>query len=98
VAIMAINTCGVNPQPFDPDSHNYAYEYWQCFESKIISLDCDSNGTPDEHEGVMGLVVAKASANGVQNEYVARKLWPIEDCRQFIRDAAALLKGTKYPR
>jgi hypothetical protein len=45
---------------------------------------------------VKGLVVAKASANGVLHEYVARRLWPIRDCRLFVKDATALLKGTKH--
>lgn len=90
------NVCGVRPRPFGTSSHHYPYEYWQCFESKAISFDCDSNGTPDEYEGVMGLIVAKASANGVRHEYIARRLWPIKDCRQFIRDATALLKRNKY--
>lgn len=93
---LAINACGVVPRPFNSNSHYYPYEYWQCFESKTLSFDCDSNGIPDEHEGVMGLIVVKASMNGVQHEYLERRFWPIKDCKGFLKDAAAILKGTQY--
>src|SRR5437868_1384821 len=53
---LARNACEVIPRPFNSSStHYYPYEYWQCFKSKSISFSCDSNGIPDEHEGVMGL-------------------------------------------
>lgn len=93
---LAINTCGVTPKPFNIDSRYYPYEYWQCFESRTISFDCDSNGIPDEYEGVMGLIVVKTSASGVQHEYIEHRLWPIKECKRFIKDAAHLLKGTEY--
>jgi len=93
---LAINACDVTPKPFNSAAHYYPYEYWQCFERKSISFSCDSNGIPDEHEGVMGLIVVKASANGVQHEYIERRFWPIKDCKRFLRDAAALLNGTQY--
>ena len=73
-----------------------SYQYWQCFESKGISFDCDSDGTPDEYEGVMGLIVVKVSTRQDQHEYLEHRLWPIRQCRCFIKDAAALLKGNKY--
>lgn len=94
---LAINTCGVRPHPFNLASHHYRpYEYWQCFESKVLSFDCDSNGTPDKIEGVMGLIVIKVSTQQDQHEYLEHRLWPIRQCRSFIKDAAALLKGNKY--
>lgn len=93
---LAINACIVAPKQFNADNHYYPYEYWQCFESKTISFNCDSNGVPDEHEGVMGLVVVKASINHIQHEYFERKLWPIKDCKGFLREAAVLLKGARY--
>lgn len=93
---LATNACSVVPRPFNQNSHFYPYEYWQCFEKKTISFDCDSDGVPDEHEGVMGLIVVKASIDGNLHDYIERRLWPIKDCKQFIRDAAALLKGSGY--
>lgn len=94
---LAINTCGVRPHPFNPTSdHYHPYEYWQCFESKSISFDCDSDGTSDKYEGVMGLIVIKVHTPKDQHEYLEHRLWPIRQCRRFIKDAAALLKGNKY--
>jgi hypothetical protein len=93
---LARNACDVKPRPFPPGSSYYPYEYWQCFESKSVSFDCDSSGIPDPYEGVMGLVVVKASSRRIQHEYIEHRLWPIKECKGFIRDAANLLKGTRY--
>lgn len=94
---LAINACGVTPKPFKADNSDYnPYEYWQCFESKNISFNCDSNGVPDKHEGPLALVVTKVSLKKVEHKYFERRLWPIKDCRSFIKDAAALLKGIQY--
>ncbi len=93
---LAINACDIVPKLFTADNHYDPHEYWQCFKSKTISFDCDSNGIADEHEGVMGLVVVRASTGQEQHEYIERRLWPIKDCRHFLRDAAILLKGTEY--
>jgi hypothetical protein len=93
---LAINACIAIPKPFKISSNYYPYEYWQCFESKSISLSCDSNDTPDEHEGLLGLVVVKASIDKVQHEYIESRLWPRGQCKQFIKDVAAILKGTRY--
>ena len=91
---LASNACNAKPMPLNPDS--ISYEYWQCFESRGISFDCDSNGIPDEHEGIMGLIVVKVSARQDQHEYLEHRLWPIRQCRRFIKDAAALLRRNKY--
>jgi hypothetical protein len=93
---LAINACDAVPKPFNADNHYEPYEYWQCFESKAISFDCDSSGIPDENEGVMGLVVVKASTGQERHEYIEHRLWPIKDCRRFLRDAATLLRGSEY--
>ena len=55
---LARNACESPPIKFLSDEFT-PYEYWQCYESKAISFDCDSNGTADEYEGVMGLVVVR---------------------------------------
>lgn len=93
---LAINACDARPMQFDPVSPHHSYQYWQCLESKNISFSCDSNGVPDEHEGVMGLVIAKASINYIQHEYIERRFWPIKDCKNFLKDVATLLKGIRY--
>ncbi len=93
---LAINACEVRPRPFNSTSLYYPYEYWQCFETKKISFNCDTNGTPDEHEGVMGLIVVKTSLDGIDHKYIAPRLWPIKNCKRFLKDAATLLKGEKY--
>lgn len=93
---LALNACDAKPQPFIPTSRYSPYQYWQCFESKNVTFACDSNGIPDKYEGVMGLITVKASADGVRHDYIERRLWPINECKGFIKDAAALLKGTKY--
>lgn len=91
---LAANACEARPKPLSPDS--ISYQYWQCFESKDISFDCDSNGTPDKYEGVMGLIAIKVSTPKDQHEYLEHRLWPIRQCRRFIKDAAALLRGNRY--
>lgn len=93
---LAINACDAEPIPFAYDSRHHSYQYWQCFESKNISFSCDSNGIPDEHEGVMALVIVKALINHTQHEYLERRFWPIKDCKDFLKDAAALLNGARY--
>lgn len=94
---LATNVCGVESIPFNRDREDYHPSlYWQCFESKTISFNCDSNGIPDKHEGVMGLIVMKASINHIKHEYIERRLWPIKDCKGFLKDANALLKGIQY--
>ena len=91
---LAINACLATPIPITPKSHSYSY--WQCFESKRVSFDCESNGVPDEHEGIMALVVVKAATDRILHEYIERRFWPIKDCKRFIKDAAGVLKGTRY--
>ncbi|HWU42073.1 MAG TPA: hypothetical protein VN132_01505 [Bdellovibrio sp.] len=94
---LAMNACDVEPKKFNPEKHHYnPYEYWQCFESKSLSFICDSSGVPDEHEGIMGLVIIKASVNHIHHEYLERRPWPIKDCKGFLKDAADLLKGVQY--
>ncbi len=93
---LAINACDVEARPFTADTSYYPYAYWQCFESKSISFNCDSNGTSDKDEGVMGLIVLKISTDHIQHEYMERRLWPIKECRSFLKDAKALLKGVRY--
>ena len=96
VSDLAINACIAEPRPFNADNRYYPYEYWQCFESKTISFNCDSNSVPVKHEGVMGLIVMKASINHIKHEYIERRLWPMKDCKRFLKDTKALLKGIQY--
>ena len=91
---LAVSACTAHPTPISSTSHSY--QYWQCFESKNILFDCDSSGIPDKHEGVMGLVVVKSSSPNTQHDYIERRLWPIKECKNFLRDAANILKGTQY--
>lgn len=93
---LAINVCSARPKPFNLNSSPYPYEYWQCFESKTISFTCDGNGIPDEHEGVMAMIVASVKFNNIRHEYIEGRFWPIKDCKDFRKEATALLKGTKY--
>lgn len=91
---LAYNACEATAEPFTPTFH--VYQHWQCFESKSISFDCDSNGTADKYEGVMGLIIVKVSTQTIQHEYIERRIWPIKDCKNFIKDAALLLKGSHH--
>ena len=93
---LAVNACIAEPRPFNTDNRYYPYEYWQCFESKTISFNCDSNGVPNKQEGVMGLIVMRASINHIKYEYIERRLWPIKDCKGFLKDTRALLKGIQH--
>jgi hypothetical protein len=44
----------------------------------------------------MGLVAVRASLKQVEHEYIERRPWPIRECRDFLGDLNALLKGTTY--
>ncbi len=94
VGDLAFNACNAKPEPLNPTSHSY--QYWQCFKSNSISFECESNGALDEHEGAMGLIVVKASTQQGQHDYVEHRLWPLQECKTFIKDVATLLKGTQY--
>lgn len=93
---LAINACEVRPKPFSSPSQYYPYEYWRCYESKTISLNCNSNGIPDKHEGITGLIALKISNNQENIEYIGSGFWPIKECKDFLKDVADLLKGTLY--
>ena len=92
-ADLAANTCDVQPQPFAIGSESM---YWQCFDSKVVKFLCDSNGTVDPHEGVMGLIVLSAHKKNTWHEYIARRPWQIADCRQFGRSFIKTIKGTHH--
>ena len=44
----------------------------------------------------MGLIVLTATNKPVSDDYAARRVWPIQDCRDFIRDVRKWLRGTDY--
>jgi len=91
---LAMSTCNTVPTPFA--SHDFSSYYWKCFESKGVSVQCDSGGEQDPHEGVMGFIVLDAAEGGESHDYIARRPWPIHECRQFIRDVRKRLRGTDY--
>ena len=93
---LAINACYFKPEPFPPSPLSSPYEYWRCYESKRVSLACDSSGIPDKHGGTMGLVVVTAYTDQVKNEYIERRPWPIRECELFLKDLAALAKETSH--
>lgn len=96
VSDLATNACGRFSEPLDSDSDtSKSYLYWQCFESKTISFDCEEY-TSYSQKGLSGLIVITAKKDKEQNDYIEHKPWPIKECKQFIRDAAKLIKGTKY--
>ncbi|MBI3555462.1 MAG: hypothetical protein HY074_04280 [Deltaproteobacteria bacterium] len=93
---LAINACHFKPKPYPPEPLIDPYEYWQCFESRSISLNCDSSGIRDDHEGIMGLVVVKTYKNQAKHEYIERRPWPIGECKNFLKDLRLLLTGTSH--
>ena len=93
---LAISTClTITTDPFVPHASTGGV-YWKCFESNAISVQCDSNGKADEHEGVMGLIVLNATEGNEAHDYIARRPWPIHKCRNFIQDVRKRLRGTDY--
>jgi hypothetical protein len=93
---LATNACLVRPKLFNPISDHNPYDYWQCFESKTVSFDCDSNGIPDDFEGIMGFIVVKALVGQVHHEYLEHRPWPIKECKKFIKNAAALVNDARH--
>lgn len=93
---LAINACRFKPKPFPPDTLTRPNEYWQCFESRSISLSCSSSGVRDDDEGVMGLVVVNAPTGQTNHKYIERRPWPIGECKSFLKDLDLLLKGTLH--
>ncbi len=92
-ADLAANTCDAQPQPFSLASDSL---YWRCFESKEVKFLCDSSGAADPNEGVMGLIVLSANTKAGHHDYIARRPWPIADCREFGRTFAAAIKETQH--
>lgn len=92
-ADLAANTCDIYPQPFSLGSDSL---YWRCFESKTVTFSCDSNGAADPNEGLMGLIVLNVNSKDGRHEYIARRPWPIADCRAFGRTFAAAIEGTRH--
>jgi hypothetical protein len=92
---LAINACYFEPRPLSSDSFA-AYEYWQCFDSKKLSVECVRGDVPDENEGVLGLVVVNTFLGPIKHQYIERRLWPIRECRHFTKDLKELLKGTAH--
>ena len=93
---LAANSCGRFSEPFDPESDaTKSYLYWQCFESRTVSFECEEYTSYSE-KGLLGLIVISTRKDKEQSDYVEHRPWPIKECKQFIRDAAKLIKGTKY--
>ena len=59
-------------------------------------MKCGSSGVLDEIEGIMGLVVVKASDNQNKYRYIERRPIPIRECRSFLKELKLLLKGTSH--
>ena len=91
---LALNACHIKPEPFVPGALN-PYEYWQCFESKSISLACKDVGVLDE-EGVVGRVVVKAHDNQITHRFIESRPWALWDCRTFVKSLKKLMKGTSH--
>lgn len=92
---LALNACIFKPESFPPPDFISPYEYWQCFDTKSISLSCGSSGVPDEHEGMMGLVIVRAFANQVKHRYIEHRPWPIDECRSLLKRLTALMKNSR---
>ena len=93
---LAINTCHSKPHPFPPEDRITPYEYWQCFESKNISLNCISGGFEDGHDGIGGLLAIRVSAARNKHEFIERRPWPIKECTDFLKSLSVILKGTAH--
>ncbi len=93
---LAINTCRFKPHLFPPEAWTTPFEYWMCFESKNVQFECDSSGIADDHEGIGGLVVVKATRAQNTHEYIERRPWPIRECRSFLKNLKTVLKGSVY--
>src|ERR1700681_3643600 len=54
ISDLALNACHVKPEPFVPGNFT-PYEYWLCFENKLILVACEDCGFLEE-EGAVGRV------------------------------------------
>lgn len=94
---LKINTFNAEPVPFDPKRQTlHPYQYWKCFKSKSVSLYCEGNDKQAYYEGAMGLIVIKVKSQNELNTYSEGRLWPINDCLRFIRDAKSLLDSSSH--
>jgi len=96
ISDLAINACRIKAEPFLPRPFVTPYEYWQCFDKKSISLKCSGNGTPDQHEGIMGYVKVKACMGHEVHDYMERRPWPIRECRNFLKDLTRIMNNQRY--
>lgn len=94
---LKINASNAEPVPFDPKKQTlHPYQYWKCFKSKSVSLYCESNDQRAYYEGAMGLIVFKVKSQNESDTYSEARLWPINDCLRFIRDAKSLLNDSSH--
>jgi hypothetical protein len=94
---LALNACYFKPEPFALDFET-PYEYWQCFESKFISAQCEDSGVL-EGEGRVGWIVVKAYTDQSRREhieYIERRPWSLRGCRDFARSMTKLMRGTSH--
>jgi hypothetical protein len=90
---LAMSTCYANPTPFSSTEGMGAF-YWKCFETKKISTECDSNGEQDPYEE--GLLELTVTDRDESHDYIARRVLPLHDCQQFVRDIRKRLRGSRY--
>ena len=82
------------PIPFSEKSK--AYPYWQCFDSKSISIVCESTGYyPSEkvYFSILAVVIRGKSEN---QEYLSRRAIPHSSCIEFKRDWKHLSAGQQH--
>ena len=91
---LALNACQVRPRPFVPDSVA-PYEYWQCFETKTISVGCKDIGFLEE-EGLVGRVVVTTKANQIKHEFFEPRPWPLRECKNFVKRLRILINGNLH--
>jgi len=91
---LAISAC--TGEPSAVTSGNMAYPYWQCFQSKDASFECDDSGYDVDEKSDMAIMAIAIKTNHASNEYLSPRAIRISNCRSFQKDWSRLIAKQEF--
>ena len=93
---LKINSCIAEPTPFSQKNSASSYPYWQCFETKQSSLNCEPGDYDPVEKSLMSILILSEEKDRELHEYISRRPMALESCRLFERDWQKFLHDEKY--
>jgi hypothetical protein len=79
---LIANTCARYPEPFPPKNFS-PFAYWQCFSTRDVTVECDTDQTEPPASRTEAFLVVVAKGKKGWQEYLARHSMDTTDCREF---------------